>query len=91
MASKYPELDYETVRPYRLWDAKLKQWTRWRCYLYPRKAHIAAWIETRWGKVGDVIEVVDIRVGALLGQYVRTPTAVEFHKIKRGSDADQTE
>jgi len=92
MASKYPVVDSdETVRPYRLWDANAKGLVRYRCYLYPRNAHLGAYIEARWAKPGAAYEVIDVTTGALLGQYVRTPTSVEFTHIKRGSDAEQTE
>jgi hypothetical protein len=75
--------DPDTKRPYRLWDAVDNIQVRWRCYAYPRNAHLGALIEARWGKPGHTIEVLDIRTGALLGQYKRTPTSVQFTHIKR--------
>lgn len=68
----------EAQRPYRLWDAKLKQNVAHRYYADRRRAHLGALIEARWGKVGTAIEVYDCRDGRLLGQYVRTPTSVQF-------------
>lgn len=72
----------DTKRPYRLWDVKAKKNIPHRYYLFPRKAHLGALIEVRWGEVGTVIEVYDCRTAALLGQYKRTPTSVQFFDIR---------
>lgn len=88
---KYPKLENgdDSVRPYRLWNANEKEMVRYRYYIHSRNAHLGALIETRWAKPGVAIEVIDIRFGSLLGQYLRTPTSVEFTQIKRGSDAEE--
>jgi hypothetical protein len=85
-----PKLDVgaTTKRPYRLWDAVTKAPVRWRCYAYPRNAHMGALIEARWGKPGYAVEVYDIRTGALLGQYTRTPTSVKFTSIRRTENGE---
>lgn len=88
MAAKYPRLENgeDSVRPFRLWNANERELVRWRCYIYPRNAHLGALIEARWAKPGEAFEVIDIRTGALLGQYKRTPTSVQFTAIKRTED-----
>jgi hypothetical protein len=68
----------DSVRPFRLWDAKAKKALRWRCYSDKRRAHIGALIEARWSMIGTVVEVFDIRNGKLLGQYVRRLDTVTF-------------
>lgn len=89
--SKYPKLDNgaDTVRPYRLWNANDKELMRWRYYVWPRNAHLGALIEARWSQPGAVIEVIDIRTSALLGQYKRTPTSVQFTAIRKEDDGPE--
>lgn len=93
MAAKYPKLDngHKSARPFRLWNAEQKHQVRWRCYLHPYNAHNGALIEARYLKPGEAIEMFDIRTGALWGQYVRTPTAIELIHIRRGSDVKESE
>lgn len=79
----------DTVRPFRLWHAtaRSKAGTRdpkylpWRNYNNAFRAVIGAWVwQKKFGKINDVIEVVDVRTAKLIGQYKRTPTSVTFHK-----------
>jgi len=68
-------------RPYRLYNAQTKTYLRWRCYGYPRHAHIGALIECRWAEVSHTIEVLDTTEGAgnkLLGSYTRRVDGVAF-------------
>ena len=90
--ARRPKLDNgeETERPFRLWDALESELVRWRCYKYPRNAHMGALIEARWAKPGKTIEVIDIRTAALLGQYHRTPTSVQFTQIRRADDGPES-
>ena len=74
---RYPH-DAESVRPFRLWDAKEKQQMQWRYYSNKRNAHVGALIEARWAEIGKTIEVFDIRTGRLLGQYTRKVNTVAF-------------
>ena len=74
---KYPH-NADTVRPFRLWDPKLKQQYQWRNYAHKRNAHIGALIEARWAPIGTTIEVFDMRTGRLLGQYTRKVNTVAF-------------
>lgn len=95
MPNKYPKLEAgeESARPYRLWNANDKELVRWRCYKYPKNAHMGALVEARWADPGKVYEVIDIRTAALLGQYKRTPTTVAFtdvRKLNEGPDGEQT-
>jgi sarcosine oxidase delta subunit len=76
-ATQYPRKK-ETVRPYRLWDAKTKKLMPWRNYMILRHAHMGALVESRWSEVGKCIEVFDIRNGKLKGQYTRTLSSVDF-------------
>lgn len=93
MASKYPRLENgeDSLRPYRLWNANAKELVRWRCYKWPRNAHLGALIEARWAKPGEAFEVIDIRTASLLGQYKRTPTTVAFTAIRKEDDGPEKE
>jgi len=73
----YPR-NKDTVRPFRLWDAKAKKQMPHRFYLDLRRAHMGALIEARWAEVGVCIEVFDITKGKLRGQYTRTRDSVQF-------------
>jgi hypothetical protein len=77
--SNYPTTD-ATKRPFRLYNPKTKTAYRWRYYTEWRRAVNATFIELKWAAVGTVIEVIDIRIGKLLGQYKRTVNSVTFHK-----------
>lgn len=68
----------EVKRPYHLWDTKDKADMRWRYYTNLRHAHMAALCEAAWSRGDNVIEVYDIRVGALRGQYKRVGKNIEF-------------
>lgn len=75
--------DAANPRPYRLWNAKEKEFLRWRCYLYLKNAHLAALIELRWSPVNTTLEVLDVHhANKLHGQYTRTVDSVRF----RGGD-----
>lgn len=92
MTTKYPRVENgeEVLRPFRLWDAKVNELIRWRWYKYPRNAHLGALIEARWAEPGTAIEVIDIRTAALLGQYKRTPTSVQFTSIRKENDGPES-
>lgn len=62
---------YITVRPYRLYNAKTKEYLRWRNYLILENARIGALIESKYMPVGTTIELVNITTGQMLGQYTR--------------------
>lgn len=68
----------DSLRPFRLWDAKARTALRWRYYADKRRAHIGALIEARWAAIGTSVEVIDIRNGKLLGQYTRRVDTVAF-------------
>lgn len=67
--------DY-TVRPYRLYNARTREYLRWRCYLVLENARIGALIECKYAQAGDVIELINIVTAQLLGQYKRTSTGI---------------
>ena len=81
--------EQESSRPYRIWDPGNDMYLRWRCFKYPRNAHLGALIEARWAKPGVVYEVIDIRTMAALGQYRRNPTSVSFINIKTVDNAKE--
>lgn len=68
----------DTLRPFRLWDARARAPLRWRYYKHKAHAHNGALVEARWAKVGTTIEVVDVRYGRMLGQYTRTVDSIAF-------------
>ena len=75
---KYGEKKPETVRPFRLWDAKHKRNVPHRCYMHLRNAHNGALLEVRWSVVAASIEVYDIRTAALHGVYTRRIDGIEL-------------
>lgn len=82
MSNQYPTNE-ESVRPFRLWDAHKKHIVPYRAYKYPRNAHMGALVEARFElKVGQSIEVFDIRVGKLMGQYTRKVHTVAFMETR---------
>lgn len=72
------EVNEETVRPFRLYDAVEKTFLGHRCYVHKQNAHIGALIEARYAKIGTTIEVIDISVGRMIGQYTRRVNTVTF-------------
>ena len=68
-------------RPFRIYDSKTKKNLRSRCYSIFRNAHVSALIHCRWGKVGDVLEVVDTN-GGMYGQYKRGVSGITFTKVR---------
>jgi len=81
-----PEVVVVIARPFRLWNPKTKEFYRWRCYVYHRRAIIGALIECKWAAVGTTIEVLDIRTGKLVGQYTRRVNSVTFHSERKVND-----
>jgi hypothetical protein len=61
---------------------------QWRYYKTPYSAHWGALKEVRWAKPDTTVAVIDIRIGSLLGQYVRTPTSIKFYGIKKADQVD---
>ena len=72
------EEDDETKRPFRLWDSREKKQLPWAFFKNLRHAHMRALCEAAWAKEDTVIEVFDIRVGALRGQYHRHGSEIRF-------------
>jgi len=76
----------EVVRPYRIWDSKLKEEVRWAYFKNLRHAHMRALSEAAWADGNTVLEVFDIRNGGLRGQYHREGTQIKFwrshHKVE---------
>ena len=77
--AKY-DINDDTVRPFRIYDALEQSWLRWRYYSDSRRAHIGALIEIRWAKVGTTFEVVDVSTGKMIGQYRRGVNDIKFLK-----------
>lgn len=77
--SEYPDAVKKTARPFRLWDSREKHMIPHRCYMLERSAHDAAYRILRWnGTMGETIEVIDIRVAAWRGTYVRRIDHIQF-------------
>jgi len=72
------EKNEETVRPFRLWDAKESSWLPHRFYSDLHRAHIGALIEARWAKIGTCIEVIDVHKAKMKGQYLRRVNDLQF-------------
>lgn len=88
--NSYPHIpdDQETVRPYRLYNAKTKKLIPYRHYKYPINGHKAAVLECGWAPIGTVIELIDYSKGALLGVFRRRVDGVGMLNIKRMNDHD---
>lgn len=71
------KLQPETKRPFRIWNWNTKKHEPGRCYRHHQHALNGALLLAYWGKVRDAFEVIDIRTGHLLAQYVRNPTSVK--------------
>ena len=80
VSAPYPVVP-EVRRPFRIWNAKDKKHVPGRAYTHWRNAQDGALQIVRWGKVGDAVEVYDVRTGRLIGQYVRKPTTVWFSGV----------
>ena len=74
------DINDETVRPFRIYDSKTKEFLRWRYYSDSRRCHIGALIEIRWAEVGSVYEVIDVSIGRMIGQYKRGVHDIKFLK-----------
>lgn len=74
------EVNKETVRPFRIYDAKKQEFLPHRCYSDARRASIGALIQVRWADVGSVYEVLDVHKGRLFGQYKRGVNDITFLK-----------
>lgn len=72
----------DTRRPYRLWDAKLKEHIPRRCYGVRLNAHKSALWAVTISKIGTTIEVYDSTNGMLLGQYTRKVNEVQIYMRK---------
>ena len=70
----------ESVRPFRLWNPKTSSQVPHRCYSDERRAQDKALSIARWDlKVGESLEVIDVRGGKLLGVYTRRVHTIDFH------------
>ncbi len=80
--SKYPDPPEQTLRPFRLWHAKQKEFLLGKNYKYKARAQIGALIYAKGAQVGVTIEVLDTTTGVwvLVGQYTRRPHAVDIYK-----------
>lgn len=78
----------DTVRPYRLWDAKEKRNLRWRCYANKRNALIGALIETAMLDIGKTVEVYDCRYQTLQGQFTKRVKHVDIFIPNSKGDQD---
>jgi len=76
--SKYEKND-ESVRFYRLWNARAKTLIQYRNYSIKENAHWGALKELRWASIGDSIEIINIHTGKLISQYTRKLNGIEFY------------
>ena len=72
--------DYETVRPFRLWNPGTGEFVAHRCYKYLRNCHLAALIECRWSAIGTTLEILDVTEGRMkmVGSYTRRVNDIRF-------------
>ena len=69
----------ESVRPFRMWNPQTKGQVPHRCYSDERRCHDKAMSIMRWDmKVGQSLEVIDVRYAKLLGTYTRRIDHIEF-------------
>lgn len=78
----YDEVNEDTVRPIRFWNAKEKRWVPHRFYAVENlRAHIGIYIESRRAEIGTTIEMIDTSKGyKLLAPYTRRVDGVEAPK-----------
>ena len=69
----------DTSRPFRLWDPQDGKQLSHRCYSDERRAQDRALSLARWDlKVGQSLEVIDVRSGRLIGVYTRRVHFIDF-------------
>ena len=74
------EKNEQTVRPFRLYNADTKKFQSHRCFKIKQNAHLGALMQIRWAKVGTTLEVVDLSIGKMHGQYTRGVNDIKFLK-----------
>ena len=70
----------DTKRPFRIYNATTKKFLPWRCYKHVRNAHMGAMVDCRWAAVGHTLEVVDVSIMQMHGQYRRGTNDIKFFK-----------
>lgn len=70
--SIYP-INRDTLRPFRLWDAKAKKQLQWRNYAFVWSALDGAWKEMQWVKINTTIEVYDTTTGNHIASFTMKP------------------
>jgi len=73
----------ESIRFYRLYNARTKKFLPWRCYSIKAHAHLGAMMELRWAAVGEIIEVVDFHRAKSIAQYKRELNGLAFHDLEK--------
>jgi hypothetical protein len=75
------EKDRDTVRPFRVWDARERKLCVGRNYVDKQNAMDGALLMIR-RQLCESLEVFDIRTGKLIAQYVRKPTSIAIWEAK---------
>lgn len=80
--SPYPYRQ-DTVRPFRMWDTRGGPLGRggtvpYRYYSDLNRCRIGALIEMKTRSIGEVVEVIDVRIQKYHGAYKRTIKGVDF-------------
>lgn len=74
-----PPIVEETKRPFRIWDAEKRRNVPHRCYITDRRALDSALLLTRWdSKVGETLEVYDVRGARFIGAFTRKANYIDF-------------
>lgn len=69
----------DTQRPFRIWDPQEGRQMPHRCYSDERRAQDRALSLARWDlKVGQSLEVIDVRGGKLIGVYTRRVSSIDY-------------
>lgn len=72
----------EPARPYRLWNAATERNLRWRSYAILRNALNGAFLEAKWLRPGDIVEVYDVRTWKVYATYERREASVAIRQEK---------
>lgn len=76
-ARRIPRVE-DAKRPFKLYHAQRKRFFMWRYYSEKVNALRSALWVAKWLKIGETVEVIDVRNGKLHGSYTRRVDSIEF-------------
>jgi hypothetical protein len=89
--SEYPEQIKDTQRPFRLWLSAARCYIPHRFYATEQRALDCAllWVKNE-SKIGQTVEVLDVRYGRWLATYSRRVNHIDFQERRKEPRNEQT-